>query len=541
MRATAGTLRLSDHLHYLILPAWLLLLSGCGLQSPWSREYHVRQHEQWRIMGDRARLSDNFDLASEYYRKSLLELEQSGQTAVALAAAKQDLAESELLAGHLDKAELDMKNAMQLYKAHSLSESEKQAEMRCQAGCALILLKQQKPDQARAIFDQLSRQGKSRSQDSGKTEYSLACGWPPFLCHHSYKYWLTLCKAPQSESEGAKSELAALLESPDICQPIKQLAAQKYLTLLIKAGKKDLVEKTAERFGIFPSQDTAAASLIQDRWQSACRQGKKFEEAAKTAEARAAYEKALEISRANSTDCPLRYFASLCNLAFFLITNGDPKSALPLLQETVSLQKQRFGEDDRALSMPHSRLGRALLASGEIDKARSEIRSGYELALKGYGEESNFTARAEVILGCLDTVQHNFTEAEKHLRHALSVMAKDPQRNEPSIIDARLTLVDLYKLSGQREECFKAAQEAVDIALETGPFTSQDRALQKLTLVCREQRRSADELNALRQEKEILNSALSSPKWKKWANRRLRIIDTELSSRQADPARMVQQ
>jgi tetratricopeptide (TPR) repeat protein len=525
-------MRLSLYVHHLALLASLLALAGCGLQSPWSREYHLRQYEEWRTMGDRARVNDSYSSAREYYQKSLDELGQSGAQPAQLAQGIQDIAETDLLTNNLDDALRRFERALHLYKSHSLSESEEFASSRCLTGYGVTLLKKNMPAEAAAILaeavpkDVVLRQGGRSKAEPLET---LACGWAPQLCEHSCKYWLALCQAPLPSAANSKSEFARLLADPSVCQPVKELVARSYCQVLRGKHDERAARKVEETYGILRNVDTVEAELAQRKWESAIKQGKKLADMGKYAEAKLAFEKAVQISADASPDCPVRRLASLYNLAIFYVNTGNLDRALPLMRECIDIQQARFGDNDRALARPRSLLGSALLSAGQLDRAEPETRKGYELALRAYGSESPFSAQSECILAKLETSRNKFADAEQHITHALSILARNPQRNERIILEAKLNLVKIYKCTGNPEKCLRAADDAASFAQENGSYVEQVQTLQKLALICREQGKRERELQALRKEKEIFNEALTSAKWRKWAEKRMKALNIEFS------------
>jgi len=541
-------LRLSTHVIHLALPASLLAsvlaLSGCDWQTSWSREYHLRQYEEWRTLGDRSRVSESYSLAQAYYQKSLEDLEQSGATPVQLAQGIQDVAETDLLANKLDDAVLGFERALRIYKSQKPSESENFALARCLTGYGVALLKRNRTAEAIAILSEAEqknaalRQSDRRKDDPFKT---LACGWAPQLCEHSCKYWLALCKDPALNASSTKSVIAGLLEDPSLCGPVKQLLAKSYIQVLRKAHDEKTARKVEDTFDIMRDLDTADAALIQHKWESASKQGKKFEENGDAEKARLAYEKALQISAEAIYACPVRRIASLCNLAFFYANSGNPLPAVPLLRECVDIQQARFGDSDRALAMPRSRYGSALLGAGQLEKADPEIRKGYELALKWYGKDSPFTARTECILAALELAENKFADAEQHVNHALSILAKEPQRNERVILEGKLNLVDIYNRTGAPEKSLRAANDAASFAQENATYFHKVKALEKLVLISREQHKRDSELQALRREMEVITEALSNAKWRKWAEKQLRILNMEFSQLNSGGEKKVQQ
>jgi tetratricopeptide (TPR) repeat protein len=510
----------------LALLACLLALGGCDFQSAWSREYHLRQYEEWRTMGDRARVEDRFEDAGGYYQKAFVELNQAGAAPAQLARSVQDLAEIDLAANNPEAALDKFERAGRLFGAQALSECDELSRLRCLRGCGVALLKKSKREQAADMI------GKAQAKEdallkgvAGTASDDLACGWTPLLCRHSGSYWLISCRDPELKSAGTAEEFARIIEDPQVCEPVKRQVAGEYWRLL-KARHDDRAAARVEAgFGLLHDLDRGGNALLQRRWEAAGKEGKALEESGKPDEARLAFEKAVQFAAGAAGDCPLRLLTSLSNLAFFHVNRGDLKSAIPLLQECVDLQKARFGADDRGLALPSSRLGSALLNSGQTDRAAPEIKAGFQLALKGYGRDSIFLARTECVLAALETAGQKFADAEEHIVHALSVLKRDRQRNEHSILLARLNLVEIYRVKGEAEKCLEQAAEAASFAAENGTYIEQMQTLKKLASICRDEGKIERTRETLARAREVIEEAAGSPKWKKWATRQMKILN----------------
>ena len=509
----------------------LLLLSGCDLQSPWSREYHLRQFEKWRTLGDRARVSDNAKTAVPYYQKAIDELRQAGSNPVKEAQAIQDIAECDLMDNDLQGALHNFESAQAIYqKQAKLSALQKFAQLRCLTGTGVVLLKMNQVEKAEAILKQVA----STTPVLKNSEQAIACGWPPLLCQHAAKYWLAVCHektampavAPE-KNRSNETDLATLLADPTICQPVREMLADQYSDRMYADSNFLVANQVDAKYGIARNADSSAAEELQRRWEALSKQGKKCEEEGNFAGAIECFTNALQIARAAKPASLTREVTSLCNLAYFYLNNNALASAVPLLKECVDIQRSRFGDNDRGLTMPLARLGRTLFTLGDTKNAAPLLTQGYDLAVKGYGAESQFTARVECMLAELQAKENHLEEAEIHVNHALPIMQRDLMRNERGIIDGELLLADIYKMTGRGAQCMKQSIDAADFAQEYGSYRDQIFALDNLFRLSQQQKNVAVFKDAIRREKEVFDDAMANPKWSKWAKIKKRKLQSE--------------
>ncbi len=341
-------MRLSIQLHFTLLLS-LLCLTGCELQTPWSREYHLRQYEELRTLGDRARVKGTTSTANEYYQNSLEELQQISAKPAVLAQAYQDIAETDLITNNTQDAAAKYKTAIQLYNSKKLGPVDKLGLARCLSGYGIALLNENKIDQSLKLFEearQLSDELKEVWPKNSKISQDLACGWIPELCEHSDRYWIAVCDERKGHKDTAREQFQQLLNDPLACKPSKLLAAKSLCQILHANHEDHKVKKIEDSLEILHDVDSAEAELVQQRFTTATARAKVFEAQGNPEQAKAKYIEAVKILRESKIDSPTRMVCGLCNLAFFYLNNGISAPSLPLLEECLAIQKNHYGANE---------------------------------------------------------------------------------------------------------------------------------------------------------------------------------------------------
>ncbi len=503
-------------------------LAACNLQTPWAREYHLRQYEQLATLGDRARVAASNDLAADYYQKALDELKQAGAKPAQLGQAYEDVAESKLLAKHYKDACKNFEAAMAYYKAQKPLNIDF-AFARSMTGLGVAQLQNGDTTKAIATLNEASGIVKVLVKDSQFTATDLSeklkCGWIPQLCQHSSLYWLALAKL--NADPIAKDELDNLINDRATCRQVKRLAAMSYCEILRSEHNEAEAAKIEAALDILQDVASPKAAKNHQQYELATKKAKQLEKKGDLIAADLAYAEALNFCRHAQPPCDTRLMTSLCNLAYFYLNNGAWAKSIPLLEESIKIQNSRFGPDDRALAMPHSRLGRALVSSGDLNKAEGEAKKGYELALKGYGENNQFTARAEIILAAVEKEKKNFSGAEKHTKHAISILRKEADRNSRAVCEGLSNLAEMEFEKGDIQSALSAAKEASNFASEHGDYLDQFRSLKILSIIYMKLNQVDHARDTVNQASELLDNASQSPTWQKWANKRKQRLQRE--------------
>ncbi|MBX9720702.1 MAG: tetratricopeptide repeat protein, partial [Candidatus Obscuribacterales bacterium] len=514
-----GTLLVYQYKTQLVLLLAVSLLTGCDVQTPWSREYHLRQYEQLTALGDRARVIDSNELSADYYQKALDELKQTGPKPAQLAQAYEDVAESKLLSKQYSDASKKFQIAMTLYKNQKPLNIDF-AFARSMTGLGVAQLQNGETAKAVSTLKEAAGIVKVLAQDSHHTNKNdltekLKCGWIPQLCQHSCLYWLTLAKTNSNPLE--KSEFEILINDPSTCSQVKQLAAVSFCKILRAQGNETKAAKIEASLGILQNVDSPKAAKTHKQYELATKKAKQLEKQGDFKSADLAYCEALQFCRQAQPSSDTRLMTALCNLAYFYLNNGAWAQAIPLLEESIKIQNERFGPTDRALAMPHTRLGRALLSSGQLEKAELEAQQGYQLAIKGYGNNNQFTARAEIVLAAIEKARKSYSDAERHTKHALTILRKDPDRNSKAVAEGLSNLVEMEFVQDNIQASLAAAEEASNFAQEHGDYLDQLRCLKAVCNIYMKMDKRDRAIATLKQAHELLDDASQSPSWQKWA------------------------
>jgi len=139
---------------------------------------------------------------------------------------------------------------------------------------------------------------------------------------------------------------------------------------------------------------------------------------------------------------------ALYSLGTNLLSEGDAKGAVPLLQEAEIIIKQSRGESHGYHLATLSMLGRARQQSGDVDGAESLFRQAIDIGRRIEGRYRIFLAQSSFYLAELLTNKRNYAEAESLLRQSETIYREVLGDSNSNIGPIKLELGRLYFQEG---------------------------------------------------------------------------------------------
>jgi tetratricopeptide (TPR) repeat protein len=141
---------------------------------------------------------------------------------------------------------------------------------------------------------------------------------------------------------------------------------------------------------------------------------------------------------------------------------GQPDRALPLLEESVEIQRQLHVNDSRMGSL----LAELAIVQRELAKLEESDRSlSQALAILTTSDAPHTESQAQLLLdlGRLEMARSNTDQAQRHLQSALQLMNDLRGANDPEVGSVLLDLANVFVWKNDLEEAERIARRAADI------------------------------------------------------------------------------
>ncbi len=443
--------------------------------SEWSREHHLRLFDRYRLTAQHDLIAGRYKRSLSTYADALTELEQAKVDPSQLSDFKAEVAGANLLCGKPAEA-LKLYNEPAVIDSKSVSQNvELSASALCGIGfCYLKMGEYRKA--ARAFAD---AQERYKSDVESASRHSF----PVDLCQSCCAWGLYF-----ADSEGTKFDRWYEKQPPRKKGPFFESACLASRLLLEKSLVPSIAIKQAGTDGdttpdvVQPDDSSiedgsSSVSRLDDKidretqrkWETFVRGGQRAEKAQDNAKAERYYKSAISVLR-KAGDKGIRLYRSVQYLGFLYATSGRREESYPLLLETVEIQRQRFGKDDRAVVGPLSRFGVTCLKLGKLEEAERILNESLSLSIRYFGEKHYMTSIIYLNLAYLRTAQHRFADAQELAEKANTILSKGEKRDTIRLNRARLLVANALEHQQKLDLALKWTVEGGSVLTDLDPF-----------------------------------------------------------------------
>lgn len=146
-----------------------------------------------------------------------------------------------------------------------------------------------------------------------------------------------------------------------------------------------------------------------------------------------------------------------------LLETNRAGQAVPVLQEAADLAAKYAGASSPVAVQNRMFLGEAQLAAGDLNGARATLVADHEGSLAQYGPRHLMTLRSQVSLARLALAQGNSAIAAATALSAADNLRSLGKRGIPSLADALQTLADAQLAAGKPAEAVSPLREAISL------------------------------------------------------------------------------